>query len=85
MELTIDEAMILALAAYFHDNDKYAKRSRDKIYAWFLDPQSGMKPSLRGAALHAGITKSGRPEGIADLSSLSDLINTVGLLNLVCF
>lgn len=84
MELTIDEVMILALAAFFHDNAKYAKRSRDKVYAWFLDPQRGMKPTLRGAAVHAGVTKYGRPEGIADLAQLSDLLNAVGLLQRVC-
>lgn len=83
MELTIEDAMTLALAAFYLDDAAYARRSRDKVWAWFLDPAAGMTPTLRGAAVHAGVTTSGRPEGIYDLARLTDLINTVSLLRLV--
>ena len=75
--------MTLALAGFYLDNPAYSRRARDKIWAWFLDPEAGMLPTLRGAAVQAGATDSGRPEGVFDLARLPDLINTVSLLRLV--
>jgi hypothetical protein len=85
LALTIDYAMTLALATFYTGDPRYAQRARDKIYLWFLDPAQGMRPSLRGAAVVAeqvvkGRQNSGRPEGINDLASLPDLLNTVALL-----
>ena len=61
MQLTIEHASALALAAYYTSNASYAQRSRDKIFTWFLHPWKGMLPTLRGAALIYGQTKGGRP------------------------
>lgn len=80
---TMEHITTLSLAAFFTRNAAYAQRARDKVFAWFLDPQVGMRPSLRGAALVPGVTRSGRPEGIQDLAPLPDVINSVALLRRV--
>ena len=80
MQLTIEHASTLALVAYYTSNATYAQRSRDKIYTWFLHLWKGMLPKLRGAALIYGQTRGGRPEGVNDLATLPELLNTVGLL-----
>jgi Alginate lyase len=87
LELTIEHISTLALAAYFLNDEDYAKRARDKTIAWFLDPNTGMLPTLRGAGVvFTGSTvegTTGRPEGINDLATLPDLLNGLGLLAMV--
>ena len=85
LQLTIEHASTLALAAFYLERRDFAQRSRDKIHTWFLDEKIGMVPSMRGAALVFGRTDGGRPEGVNDLAALPELLNTVGLLAAVCF
>ena len=80
LELTIEHASTLALAWFFTGNAKYARRARDKVYTWFLDPNISMYPDLRVAGVHRGGTKFGRPEGISDMARLPDLLNAAVML-----
>lgn len=80
LELTIEHASTLALAWFFTGNAKYARRARDKVYTWFLDPNISMYPDLRVAGVHRGGTKFGRPEGIFDMARLPDLLNAAVML-----
>ena len=45
----VDNVTTLALAWFFTDEDKYAKRAVQLVDVWFLDPKTAMYPTLKFA------------------------------------
>ncbi|MBA3939738.1 MAG: alginate lyase [Sphingopyxis sp.] len=73
------EADTLALAYYYSDDPRYAKRAAAAIRTWFLDPATAMNPNMNYAQAVPGVAE-GRPEGVLDGASFIGVIDAVGLI-----
>ena len=69
----------LALAAYFSDDKRYAKKASELIRVWFLDKKTRMNPNLNYAQAIPGITP-GRGIGIIDTYSFVQVVDSIGIL-----
>lgn len=70
----------LCLGYFFTGREEYAEHAARLLRAWFLDPETGMKPNLNYGQAIPGITE-GRGIGIIDTASLASLVDVVGLLD----
>lgn len=78
MQLT-DHADVLALAAYFTGERRYADRCALLIKAWFLDGATRMRPHLNHAQLRRGIN-DGTAGGVIESRRFVALIDDASLL-----
>ena len=69
----------LALAYYFTDDERYARRAADQLRAWFLDPATRMNPHLRFAQLVRG-NPNERGSGIIDTRWFIEAVDAAMLL-----
>tara|TARA_B100001093_G_scaffold390817_2_gene377195 strand:+ start:2339 stop:3625 length:1287 start_codon:yes stop_codon:yes gene_type:complete len=69
----------LALASYFSDDKRYAKKASELIRVWFLDKRTRMNPNLNYAQAIPGIT-TGRGIGIIDTYSFVQIVDSIGVL-----
>ena len=73
------DAQTLALAYYYSDDVRYAKKAAEVIRTWFLDPATAMNPNAKFAQAVPG-REIGRAEGILDTSSFQTVVDAVGLI-----
>ncbi|MDR3188303.1 MAG: alginate lyase family protein [Prevotellaceae bacterium] len=72
----------LALAYFYSNDERYAKKAGDILSAWFIAPDTRMNPHLEYAQLIPGRDDSkGRPEGGIDSYSFVEMLNSVELLS----
>ncbi|MGJ8679416.1 alginate lyase family protein [Paraglaciecola sp.] len=70
----------LSLAYFYTKDKKYAKKASQLINTWFLDPTSGMNPSLHYGQAVPG-QSDGRKYGVIETRWFIRLIDDVGLLS----
>ncbi|HHE55028.1 MAG TPA: hypothetical protein ENL21_04550 [Caldithrix abyssi] len=69
----------LSLAAYFFEDSSFARKARQQLKAWFVDPQTRMAPHLQYA--QAVRNKStGRPFGIIETHRFTRMLPALRLL-----
>jgi len=69
----------LALAYYFTDDPRYARKAAELLRTWFLDPATRMNPNAQFAQGVPGRT-TGRAEGVLDTFRLLRVVDSIGLL-----
>lgn len=69
----------LALAYYFTDDPRYARKAAELLRTWFLDPATRMNPNAQFAQGVPGRT-TGRAEGVLDTFRLLRVVESIGLL-----
>ena len=69
----------LALAYYFTDDEKYAKKSAELLRVFFLNADTKMNPNLNYGQGIPGETE-GRPAGLISARGLVDMMDGLGLL-----
>jgi hypothetical protein len=77
--LMIKSVEKLALAYYFSEDEKYAKKAVAQIKAWFLDPATKMNPNLNFAQAIKG-KNDGRGIGLIESREFVLVIDAIGLL-----
>jgi len=77
-----ERAWILALAAYWFDDVRFAAKSRDYLYDWHLNPETCMNPHARYGQAIPGVC-DGRGIGIIDFSNSYDVFNAAALLEVI--
>lgn len=70
---------LLARAAYFSGERKYADRTVEQLRVWFLDPETKMNPNLNYAQGIPGLN-DGRCFGIIEFTGVQDIITSLELL-----
>ncbi|KAJ2975034.1 hypothetical protein NQ176_g5745 [Zarea fungicola] len=72
---------VLSLAWYYTGNAAYSKHAADILRTWFLDPKTGMNPSLNFGQV-VPCTTVGRSYGIIDFSQeYSAVLDAVAILS----
>ncbi len=79
LDTMVQAVKTLALAYFFTDGEKYAKRATKLLRAWFIDDTTKMNPHLRFAQAVPGRNQI-RGTGIIETHNLPELIDAVGLL-----
>ncbi|MBD2756779.1 alginate lyase family protein [Spirosoma validum] len=74
-----NDVELLAVAYYFSDDEKYARRAAELLRVWFLNSETKMNPNLNYGQAIPGIT-DGRGIGLIDTRALAKLVNAVQLL-----
>ncbi|WP_380788513.1 alginate lyase family protein [Sphingomonas sp. R86521] len=69
----------LALAYYYSDDTRYAKKAAELIRTWFLDPATAMNPNANFAQAVRG-REDGRAEGVLDTNAFQPVVDAIGLL-----
>jgi hypothetical protein len=69
----------LALAHFQFGDRRYAERVAALVRMWFLDPETRMNPNFAHAQAIPGVN-AGRPEGIIEATALTDIIESVGVI-----
>lgn len=75
----IQAVKTLALAHFFTEEDKYARRANELLRVWFLDSATNMNPRLNYAQAVPGVSR-GRGAGIIETHDFPDLLDAVQLL-----
>ena len=70
---------ILALAAFYLGDEKYSEFAEKQLYAWYLDPVTGMNPNARYAQGIPGIC-DGRGVGLIDFAAAYKMFDALGIL-----
>lgn len=78
-ETLCKNVFILALAAYYFEDIKYAKSANEALYDWFLNPETYMSPNAEYAQFIPGVCK-GRGIGIIDFRFTYDIFDAVAIL-----
>lgn len=73
------DVTVLAIAYFFFNEEKYAKRASKLVRAWFLDKETKMNPHLNYGQAIPGIT-DGRGIGIIDTRSFFKIVEAIKLL-----
>ena len=73
------QAHTLALAAFYLEDERYAKRAVDALYDWYVNPDTYMIPNARYAQFIPGRC-DGRSIGLIDFSSSFMAMDAVRLL-----
>ena len=71
--------LTLGLGAYLFDDPRYAQRAAKILDAWFIDPQSKMKPDLEHGQAVRGVN-DGRGTGLIDTVSFIQCVQGIILL-----
>ncbi|KAL1895224.1 hypothetical protein Sste5346_005369 [Sporothrix stenoceras] len=80
LEKVFRSVYVLALAAYYTDDTRYADHAALVLRTWFVAPATAMRPSLNHAQLIPGIN-TGRAIGIIDFSqSYASVLDAAVLL-----
>lgn len=74
-----DNAFILALAAYWFEDVRFAAKARDYLYDWHLNPDTYMNPNARYGQAIPGIC-DGRGIGLIDFSNSCNVFNAAAIL-----
>ncbi|AJR04486.1 alginate lyase family protein [Siansivirga zeaxanthinifaciens] len=71
----------LALAYFFSDKQKYAKKCLELLKVWFLNEETKMNPNLNFAQGIPGLN-TGRGIGIIEFAGLTNIITAIEILEL---
>ncbi|MBB1200109.1 alginate lyase [Enterobacteriaceae bacterium 89] len=74
-----DDIRVLALAAFYSGDTRYAEKAKSQLSAWFINPATRMNPNLNYAQAIPGIV-NGRGIGIIDTRVLIDVADSIALL-----
>ena len=78
---TANRITTLALAWYFSEEEKYARKATELIRVWFLDKATRMNPNLEYAQMIPGHNNDkGRCYGLIDTYSFIEMLDAVALL-----
>lgn len=78
---TADRITTLALAWYFSNDEKYARKATELIRVWFLNKDTRMNPNLEYAQMIPGHNNNkGRCYGVIDSYSFVEMLDAVQLL-----
>lgn len=70
----------LALAYYFTDDEKYAKKAADLMRVWFFDDATRMNPNVKYAQVVRGVEEEGRANGVLEADRFRRIIDADALL-----
>ena len=73
------DVRVLALAYYHLGDRRYADHAAKLLRAWFIASQTRMNPNLNHGQAVPGVN-SGRGEGIIELNVLSDVVESIALI-----
>jgi hypothetical protein len=79
LEAMSESVEALALAYYFSDDARYARKAAELLRVWFLEPRTRMNPNASFAQGVPGRT-AGRAEGVLDTFRLIRVVEGIGLL-----
>jgi galactose mutarotase-like enzyme len=74
----ITDSETLALAYFYTEDPRFARKAAAVVRTWFLDPKTRMNPNMNYAQGVPGIAE-GRAEGVLDTSGFTKVIDAVGL------
>ncbi len=74
-----NDAKALSVAYYISGDERFAKHAAKQLRAWFITPETRMNPNFNFAQGIPGRV-NGRPFGIIESSSLSTIVEALGLL-----
>lgn len=74
-----DDLEALSVAYFITSDERFAKQGAKLLRAWFLDPDTRMNPNMNFAQGIPGKV-NGRGEGIIEVSDLSTIVESIGLL-----
>lgn len=75
-----DDLEALSVAYYLTSDERFAEQSAKLLRTWFLNPETRMNPNMNFAQGIPGRV-NGRAEGIIEVSDLSTIIESIGLLS----
>ena len=78
-ERMADAVHVLSLAAYYFEEEKYAKRAEKLLYDWFLNPETYMEPHAEYAQYIPGVC-DGRGIGLIEFRFAYNIFNSVRIL-----
>jgi hypothetical protein len=74
-----ENSLILGLAYYFSEDEKYAKKASELLRIWFLDDATKMNPNMNYGQGVRG-RKPGRGVGLIEMKNLLDIIDSIELI-----
>jgi hypothetical protein len=80
-DIMMGNARDLAMANFFSDDPKYAKRASKVLQTWFLNEETKMNPNLDYGQGIPGVN-TGRGFGIIEFTGLIDIITSLELLKI---
>jgi Alginate lyase len=80
-DVMIENTRDLALANFFSDDQKYAKRAVEVLQTWFLNEETKMNPNLNYGQGIPGVN-TGRCFGIIEFTGILEVITAIELLKL---
>lgn len=77
----VNQVNVLALAFFYSNDEKYAKKALEKINVWFLNKNTKMNPNMNFAQHIRGVNKqTGNSTGMIETREMVDLIDSFVLL-----